>query len=63
MYITNPKSIKDKYCCNEKIANYLIYKKKFPLLSSDSLGNFYFAGTKELYDAIKNLPFWLLIFK
>lgn len=58
MYITNPDSISEnkKYKCNEKIAKWLQYEKKIPLLAIE--GEFYiFMMTKELKDILLEIPF------
>lgn len=58
--ITNPEIIQDKYVCNKKIAEYLVFKRSIPILGIN--GNcYYFANTDKLKEAIKNMPFGLKI--
>ncbi len=58
MYVINPEIISEdkKYKCNEKIAKWLQYEKKIPLLAIE--GEFYiFMKTKELEDILLTIPF------
>jgi len=58
--ITNPEIIQDKYVCNKRIAEYLVFKCSLPLLGVNK-NCYYFANTDKLKDAVKNIPLGLKI--
>ena len=62
--ILNPEilDVETIFICKHKLADYLIYKGKLPLLGMKN-GNFYFAKTKEFNDVYDNLPIWYKLFK
>ena len=63
MFIINPtqEDLDGWYKCNKKTCEYLKYKKHLYPISSFG-DNYYFAKTEELDLAIKDMPFWLMIF-
>ena len=63
MYIKSGASefINGSFKCNKKIANHLMYQCSLPLLSRDKNGKYCFSTTKELEDAISNLPIFLKV--
>ncbi len=60
--ILNPEVIKDKFTCGGRLAEYLIYTGKLPLLGIKN-GIYYFAKTKEFNDVYDNIPIWYKLFK
>lgn len=58
--IINPMTLQNKYKCNAKVMEYLVYKCHLPLLaiSGDS---YYFAVTDELKEAIKEMSLVLKV--
>jgi hypothetical protein len=66
MYITNLTGIKFSdeklYKCGKTRADYLINQAEQTLLSIDAKGNYVFAYTKELDEALSNLPFCIKVF-
>ena len=51
--------INGSFKCNKKIADHLMYQCSLPLLSRDKNGRYCFSTTKELENAIDNLPLFL----
>ena len=64
MYIKDAaQELLDKaYKCNKGIADWLMYTCNFPILSM-AKNKYYFAHSKELEDALQNLPIVLKIGK
>jgi hypothetical protein len=64
VYVINGKEWGEEkiYKCNGLIANWLIYEKNIPLFSQDKKF-YYFARTKTLEEALKDLPFYYNIAK
>jgi len=54
MYIVNPEKIKGKYKCDDKVARYLVYECKIPILSIVG-DDYYFSNTKALKRAIEKM--------
>ena len=64
MFIVNPEEqdLTKLYSCNGLIASELIYNQGIPLYGKGLKGENYFAKTKALRKALKNLPFWMQMF-
>ena len=60
--INNPETIPATYSCRKEVADYLIYKEGFSLLSIKD-GIYYFKYNKQLHDALQRLPLWLKLLK
>lgn len=58
--ITNIDSISRKFKCKKKLAQYLIYNKKLPILSVDE-DYYYFLDNEVLQKALESTPFWIKI--
>lgn len=60
--ITNPDIIKNKYSCNRKIMEYLVYDAFIPILGySADKKIWYFTDNEELRKALKEMPIGLKI--
>jgi len=61
--ITNPKVIpkNKKYYCGEKVARWLIFKRKLPILAIEK-NKYIFAQTDSLKKALEEMPLYLKIF-
>lgn len=65
MYIVNGEALDESkvYECSGIEAEWLMFEKKLPLLSSTKDGKYYFAKTDSLNDALEEIPFWLKVKK
>lgn len=55
----NPNKLGNKFSCNKKVADWLVYKSHLPILSMDRKNKlYYFAITHELKKAIDEMPLW-----
>ncbi len=65
MYITNPEIIPESHkykTNNKKISDWLQINQHIPLLSQDKSGNYIFAKTDNLEEALTKIPFWLKLY-
>lgn len=68
MFITNFTEVSSKvkqntYTCGEKLGRYLNEKCGIPVLSVNADDEYIFSDNGKLQDVLKNLPFWMKIFK
>jgi hypothetical protein len=56
--ISNIWTIPNKYRCNKRMANYLMYDRNLPLLGVSGK-NYYFAETELLKEILKQVPVWV----
>lgn len=55
----NPNKLGNKFECNKKVADWLVYKNGLSILSIDRKNKlYYFAITDKLKEAIDNMPLW-----
>jgi hypothetical protein len=58
--IINGQSFIDSFKCKKKLAEYLIYKKHFPVFNVDET-YYYFVNTDLLKEVLEGLPLWMKI--